>query len=618
MPAMQTSLDAVLKNSTPFKATAKWLKDFEKAAAAGNAKAARKLFMDDSHWRDLLAFTWHIDTVSGGDQIGRFLAQTLPRVKPHVFEIAEGRTPPSVVKRAGVETIEAIISFKTAVGPCSGVIRLVADDKGRLRVWVMLTSLEQISGHEERIHDHRPTGKEFSGGFGAENWLDVRNKQRAYEDHEPTVLVVGGGQSGLGIAACLGRLGLDTLVIDRHERVGDAWRKRYHNLVLHNEVFVNHLPYMPYPPNWPVYIPKDLLANFFEAYADAMELNIWGSTEIVSATHDEAAGRWTVVLRRGDGAERVVKPRHVVMATGVSSIPIRPKFPGLEDFKGTVMHSGDYKIGHPWKGKKALVFGTGNSGHDVAHDLHNSGADVTIVQRNTTLIVSLKEAQRIYTLYQGDTPLEDCDLIASAAPYPYLVKNYQLVAAENARQDKKLLAGLKKRGFKLDNGPPDNTGYQMKYLRRGGGYYFNVGCSDLIVDGSIKLEHFENIERFEAKGARMKDGSLMKADLVVTATGYKNQQEVVRLFMGDEMADRIGPVWGFGPDGEQRNMWRRTPQPGLWFTGGGLPHVRIFSKYLAMQIKAVEEGIISNAMPAAVLAADEAIDAGSEKRLETV
>lgn len=609
------SLEQHLQNTSPYEAISDWLNAFEAAAASDDAKAARQLFLDNSHWRDLLAFTWHLDTVSGADSIERLLDAKFPELRPHNFAVAEGRTPPGIVQRAGTETLEAIISFETSTGPCSGVVRLLPDDGGKWRAWILLTALEQISGHEEQTYDHRPTGKEFSGGFGAENWLDVRNKQRAYEDHEPTVVVVGGSQSGLGIAACLGRLGLDTLVIDRHERVGDAWRKRYHNLVLHNEVHVCHMPYMPCPPNWPTYIPKDLLANWLEAYADAMELNIWTGTELVSASHDEARGEWTVIVNR-DGEERVIKPKHVVMATGVSSIPIRPKFPGLENFKGTVMHSGDYQSGHSWKGKKALVFGTGNSGHDVAHDLHNSGADVTMVQRDTTLVVSLKEAQRIYTIYQEcETPLEDCDLIATAAPYPYLVKNYQAVAAKSAEEDRHLLEGLKARGMKLDNGKPDNTGYQMKYLRRGGGYYFNVGCSDLIVDGSIKLEHWENIDSFVEGGAKMKDGSIIEADLIVTATGYKNQQEVVRLFMGDVIADRIGVVWGFGDDGELRNMWRRTPQPGLWFAGGGLPHVRIFSKYLAMQIKAVEEGIISNDMPRPADQAGRTIGAG--KKLET-
>ena len=422
--------------------------------------------------------------------------------------------------------------------------------------------------------------------------MDLRNKDQAYLDREPAVLVVGGGQSGLGIAACLGQLGIDTLIIDRHERVGDAWRKRYHSLTLHNEVYINHLPYMQFPDNWPVFIPKDKLANWFETYAEAMELNCWTATEIVDGSYDDQSGQWTIRLRRGDGSERTLRPRHVVFATGVSAIPIRPELPGLDRFKGTVMHSGDYQSGHEWAGRKALVLGTGNSGHDVAHDLHASGADVNIVQRSTTLIVSLEQAQTVYSMYTEGPSLADCDLLATASPYPVLVRGYQIAAAAMQAADKELLDGLAARGFRLDNGPPDNTGYQMKYLRRGGGYYFNVGCSDLIVSGDIGLLHFDDIERFVEVGAKLKDGRIVEADLLVTATGYKNQQEVVRMYLGDEIADRIGPVWGFDDGGEQRNMWRRTAQPGLWFTAGGLPHVRIYSKYLALQIKACEENLL--------------------------
>jgi cation diffusion facilitator CzcD-associated flavoprotein CzcO len=609
-------INSALKNTTPVEATAHWLQNFETAARSNDAKAVRQLFLEDSHWRDLLAFTWNIETHSGADAIEALLKRTLATTKPHSLRIAPDRTPPQVVSRAGEDCIEAIIGFQTSVGPCSGIVRLMPDTHGRLRCWVLMTDLNDISNHEQQLGQHRPTGEEYSGGFGKKNWLDHRNKQWAYENHDPAVIVVGGSQSGLGIAACLGRFGVDTLVIDRHERVGDAWRKRYHNLVLHNEVFVNHLPYMKFPENWPVYIPKDKLANWFEAYADAMELNIWGNTEIKSGAYDEATDQWTVVMSRSDGTERTLKPRHVVFATGVSSIPIRPKLPGLESFDGTVMHSGDYQNGHAWKGKNAIVIGTGNSGHDVAHDLHASGVNTAIVQRNSTLIVSLKEAQRVYQLYQGDTPVEDCDLIASATPYPLLVKGYQITAAKNQEQDKALLDGLRARGFKLDNGPPDNTGFQMKYLRRGGGYYFNVGCSDLIVDGCIKLLQNSDIETFVAEGAKMKDGSTVKADLIVTATGYRNQQDVARLFMGDAVADRIGVVWGFGKDGEQRNMWRRTPQPGLWFTGGGLPHVRIYSKYLAMQIKAIEQGIISKDVPGSHDTANKTIDNAAGKQFE--
>ena len=592
------SLKDILQKSSPQQAVEAWLSQFEAAARSGDMDALMTCFVEDCHWRDLLAFTWDLRTFSGSDSIRLALEKTLATAQPKAFEIAEGRTPPRVVIRAGEETLEAIITFISAVGTCSGVVRLVPDPHkpSKLGAWVFLTTLDEIRGHEEQIFSRRPRGDEFSGGFGEENWQDVRNREVAFEDREPAVLVVGGGQAGLGIAACLGVLGIDTLTIDRHERVGDAWRKRYHNLVLHNEVYVNDLPYMPYPPNWPVYIPKDKLANWFEAYSEAMELNFWTSTEIVSGSYDERAGQWTVELKR-EGKKRIVKPRHIVMATGVSAIPIRPDWPGLDTFEGKLMHSGEYQNGHEWKGKKAIVIGTGNSGHDVAHDLCQSGADTTLVQRGTTLIVSLAEAQRVYTMYHEGPPVADNDLLATAAPYPVLVKAYQMACETNQENDKDLLEGLKARGFKLDFGPPDNTGYQMKYLRRGGGYYFNVGCSELIIDGKIELGHFEDIEHFTPTGAKLKNGEEIQAELIVTATGYKNQQDVARLYLGDDVADRLGTVWGFGEDGEQRNMWRRTPQPGLWFTGGGLPHVRIFSKYLAMQIKACEEGLIELDMP---------------------
>ena len=196
------------------------------------------------------------------------------------------------------------------------------------------------------------------------------------------MLVVGGGQAGLSIAARLKQLQIDALIVDREARIGDNWRKRYHALTLHNQVQVNHLPYMPFPPNWPVYIPKDKLANWFEAYVESMELNFWTGTEFESGAYDEAEGRWSVVLRRADGTRRTMHPRHIVMATGVSGIPNLPDIPGLKNFGGTVLHSSRYDDGENWKGKKAIVIGTGNSGHDIAQDLHSSGAEVTLVQRS--------------------------------------------------------------------------------------------------------------------------------------------------------------------------------------------------------------------------------------------
>ena len=166
------------------------------------------------------------------------------------------------------------------------------------------------------------------------------------------MLVVGGGQAGLSIAACLTQLGIDTLIVDREPRIGDNWRKRYHALVLHNQVHVNHLPYMRFPPNWPAYIPKDKIAGWFESYVQSMELNYWTATELEGGSYDDRAKRWSVRLRRADGSKREMRPRHVVLATAVSGIPNLPDIPTLRNFSGTILHSSQYDDAEAWKGKK--------------------------------------------------------------------------------------------------------------------------------------------------------------------------------------------------------------------------------------------------------------------------
>ncbi len=380
--------------------------------------------------------------------------------------------------------------------------------------------------------------------------------------------------------------------MDREQRIGDNWRNRYHALTLHNQVQVNHLPYMPFPPSWPTYIPKDKLAGWFEAYVEGMELNYWTATEFAGGAYNEREERWSVVLRRADGTKREMRPRHVVMATGVSGIPNLPDIPTLRNFGGKILHSSQYDDGEAWKGKRVLVIGTGNSGHDIAQDLYSSGAKVTLVQRSSTLIVNIEpSAQLPYALYDEGPPLEDCDLITTSIPLPLARKSHILLTERAKNLDRELLDGLERVGFKLDFGE-DGTGWQFKYLTRGGGYYFNVGCSDLIVEGEIGLVQFSDIAGFVAEGARLRTGDTLAADLIVLATGYKGQEYLVRKLFGDEVAARVGPIWGFGDEQELRNMFTRTAQPGLWFIAGSLAQCRIYSKYLGLQIKACEVGLL--------------------------
>ena len=575
-------------------AVGNWLAEFERALAQPDDRPLGSLFHAESHWRDVLALTWEIETVSGRDAILRELRAHAARARPRGFRIDPRRAEPRHVTRAGARTIEAFFTFETVEGRGSGVLRLTPQDgdEEQTKAWTLLTALDELKGYEEGAGGSPLGAKAHARDFRGPNWLDLRKAAGEYADRDPVVLVVGGGQAGLCAAARLTQLGIDTLIVDRGKRIGDNWRNRYHALTLHNQTQVNHLPYMPFPPNWPTYIPKDKLAGWFEAYVESMELNYWTATEFEGGRWDEREGRWVVRLRRADGGLREMRPRHLVMATGVSGIPSLPEIPSLRNFAGTVLHSSQYEDGEAWRGKSALVVGTGNSGHDIAQDLYSSGAKVAIVQRSPTLIVNVEPSAQIpYALYDEGPSLEDCDLITVSVPLALARQSHKLITEQARKLDRALLDALERVGFRLDFGE-DGTGWQFKYLTRGGGYYFNVGCSDLIAEGRIGLLQNSEIDAFVAEGARLRSGETLAADLVVLATGYKGQEFLVRKLFGEEIAAKVGPVWGFGKGQELRNMFMRTPQPGLWFIAGSLAQCRIYSKYLALQIKACEVGLL--------------------------
>lgn len=572
-----------------------WLQAFEAALASGDEAQVAALLTDDGNWRDVLAFTWHLLPRVGAQTIAAGFVERQPAVQARNFEINPNRTPPRHVKRLGRDCIEALYRFETKVGRGEGVLRLIsASDGGAAghKAWVISTSLEEIRGFAEKRGPNRPTGAAYSRNFGGDNWDDARRRAQNYEDHDPAVLVVGGAQAGLSIAARLNQIGVDTLVVEKWPRIGDSWRNRYHSLALHNSIKVNNLPYMPFPDTWPNYIPKDMLGLWFEFYAQVMEINHWTSTEFTKGEWDEAAKCWTVSLKRADGSERTMRPRHIVFANGVSSYPLIPEIPGLDTFKGDVIHSEGFDSGAPYAGKKALIIGTGSSANDIALDMYSFGCDTTLVQRGSTTVVSIDPSAKLnYALYDEGPPVEDCDLIASSATPPMIIEAYKGAVKRMLELDHDMVEGLKGIGFKFDIGE-DNTGHQMKYRRRGGGYNLDAGSSDLMIKGEIGLLQNENIERYCPEGALLKDGTIVPADVIVLGTGYYPQGELVRRALGEEMAAKIGQIWGEDADGELANMFKRTPQQGAWFIAGSLTQARIYSKYLALQIKGMEEGLV--------------------------
>ncbi|MEM8729253.1 MAG: NAD(P)/FAD-dependent oxidoreductase [Pseudomonadota bacterium] len=569
---------------------------FGAALENGDIDGATSLFQDDCYWRDLVSFTWNIKTVEGKDQVADMLRHQLATTKPSGWAVAEGEVP---TEDGGITT--AWITFETEVARGFGLIRL----KDGL-IWTLLTTMVELKGHEEPHGDHRPMGAKHGAGKNRTTWLEERQKEAAELGYatQPYCVIVGGGQGGIALGARLRQLGVPTIIVERNERPGDSWRKRYKSLCLHDPVWYDHLPYMKFPENWPVFSPKDKIGDWLEMYTKVMELNYWTHTTAKSATYDEATKEWTLVVDR-DGEEVVLKPKQLVMATGMSGKANMPSFPGMEKFKGDQHHSSQHPGPDAYKGKKAVVVGSNNSAHDICAALWENDVDVTMLQRSSTHIVRSDTLMEIGLgdLYSeravaAGVTTEKADLIFASLPYGIL-HEFQIPAyAAMKEQDKDFYDGLEKAGFWLDWGD-DESGLFMKYLRRGSGYYIDIGASQLIIDGKVKLKRGQVVEVDET-GVILDDGSHLDADVIIYATGYKSMNGWLADLAGQDMADKVGKVWGLGSDttkdpgpweGEQRNMWKPTQQDALWFHGGNLHQSRHYSQFLSLQIKARMEGI---------------------------
>ena len=289
---------------------------------------------------------------------------------------------------------------------------------------------------------------------------------------------------------------------------------------------------MPFPTFWPKFTPKDKLGDWFETYASSLELNVWLQSSLKELSWSDDSKSWTITLdrlRNGKIEARTIHPRFIIQATGHSGEKNFPSsMPGINDFKGDVLcHSSEFVGAKPnSKGKKAIVVGCCNSGHDIAQDFHENGYDVTIVQRSSTYVISSKNVLDVLLagLYdETGPPTEDADLLFMSIPNAVVKRIHVDATEEVARRDRELLEGLSKAGFKLDNGP-EGSGFFMKYFQRGGGYYIDVGCSQLIADGKINVKQGQEVTRVNAHSLTFADGEELSADEVVFATGYSNMR----------------------------------------------------------------------------------------------
>ncbi|KAJ6490350.1 hypothetical protein C8R47DRAFT_1273552 [Mycena vitilis] len=553
-----------------------WFESFSTAVTNGNVDGVMALFAEGALWRDILALTWDFRTFHGAN-ISKFLADRLVDAQMSTLKLKNEYLE---LKRPypDLAWIQAMFTFETRLGLGSGVFRLIPQKAGGWKAHCMFTNLEDLKGFPEKVGPLRDSEPNHG------KWEAARRRSSAFEDSEPTVLIVGGGQSGLELAARLRCLDISVLVVEKNARVGDNWRNRYDALCLHDPVWYDHMPYLSFPSTWPVYTPAKKLANWLENYAEALEIPVWTSSEVTSASPTSSEG-WSVTVSNAQGQPRIFTVKHLVFATGFGSYRGKlPTYPGMDEFKGQIIHSSQHKKATDHAGKKVVVIGACTSAHDLCADYHEHGVDVTMFQRSSTYVMTTKNGWRVLMegVYSENAPPVDvADRLNASYPNRLTEVLAPRRTLEIAEADKVLLDGLRKRGFRLNLGYKD-AGFSLAVWENAGGYYLDVGTSQLIVDGKIKLKNDSLIERFTANGLKFENGSELPADVVVFATGVGDVRDNVRRVCGDELAAKCKPIWGLDEDGEIQGCWRDL---------GNLAYCRFHSKHVALQIKAMEEGI---------------------------
>ncbi len=567
-----------------------WLAGFAAAVAVPARADWGTLFVDECYWRDLLAFTWDIVTLDGRAAIADMVGQQAGLIGATGF-IADDPALPMT------DDTQGWFTFTTASARCRGHVQL---REGRAHV--LLTAMVELIGHEEIGGPRRPDGIAHRAEKGRRTWLDQREQTAETLGHsvQPYCLIVGGGHNGLMLAARLKRLGVPTLVVDALDKPGDGWRSRYRSLYLHDPVFLDHFPYLPFPDHWPLYTSKDKIADWLEIYAKAMEIDFWGGAVCTAASHDEKSGVWTVTIARG-GQTLTLRPTQLVLATGLSGAKHIPAIAGAQRFGGQQYHSADHGSGATLAGKRCIVIGSNNSAHDICVDLWEHDAQVTMIQRSPTIVVradTMREGAKTLYYAQPGADIDLADLMFAAAPFRPRLAAEKAFTDYLRQVDAAFYQRLQDSGFQLWHGE-DETGFFMAYYRRAAGYYIDVGGSELIAAGEIAVRHGE-IAEIGAAGLTMADGSFLPADVIIYATGYRPMHESVGQLISPEVQRCVGPCWGLGSgtqgdpgpwQGELRNMWKPTAQQGLWFQGGNLMQCRFHSLHLALQLKARMAGV---------------------------
>ncbi|KAL2378319.1 hypothetical protein RJZ90_006075, partial [Blastomyces dermatitidis] len=492
-------------------------------------------FIGDALWKDLYSLTGLPRTFSTAKTIEAAWNDVSRIHKPSDFTFTPG-TAEIVRRMPKLSWVEARFTFQTRGCPasfCSGMVSLVPDGEGGWKIWILRTILERLKGHLD-VDTPSPQARIINP-----------------EANQFDCLVVGAGQCGLSTAGRLQSLGVNYLLIDKNDNIGDNWLLRYDSMKLHTLRAYAHLPFeRTFPESYPELLSKYDLAKRYKLWSDMLGINVWLSSQLTSGSWDKDGKRWNLIIRRKDG-ETCVVVRHLVLATGAGGqTPVAPTFP-----------------------ERICVSMEGEVGSGAKSKLLHCDAMYE-------MLIRTDEPQARY----NDTfPTDLADRIEYTTPLSIVNKmvmaRFHAMVSQNTEQ----LDALERVGFRVKRcGSPISTLYE-----EGGRHYIDVGTSAKVAQGLIKVKSGTAISSYSKDGLMFDDGSELEADIIILATGFEMSfRPTVARILGADIAARVEEFWGLDEEGEVRGAWKPIGHPGLWYMGGPFGHSRFFSRFVSLQIKA--------------------------------
>ncbi|KAL6705095.1 hypothetical protein ACN47E_007354 [Coniothyrium glycines] len=561
-----------------------------------------------AHWRDLLALSSTLRTFNSSTKFKSAWKDLTALRKPRSFEFEEGSS--RVVRIGQVAIITAQFHFENGLEPsgrCLGFLTIAPEISGKTtangdqaveyKIYALSTILESIDGYGNP--DIYPSHL-LNGSAGTTTSNDVVNgssqsKQRNGENGSASelldfdALVIGLGPSGLSNIARLKALGVRAIACDTIPEVGLNWTDRYDSLKLHTPKMQNSLPFNFKPPvDAPYYLTAKDIKRFYQSFVDEYKLHdsLWLSTSVKHASYNSTTNSWVVTVKRS-GQERTVTTRHLIFCLGMTGrVPRQPTIPGRDKFTGTVIHAVDFINAKSWAGKRGVVVGTANTGHDVAEDMVKAGMHVTMVQRSHTPVLNVARLP-LHKAYHENVDVTDTDKHFHAEPLAIQRVTMKAMFRELVEHDREKFNQLEAKGFRVDR---EADLLEILY-ERGGRHYMDVGVSQMIIDGKIEVKSGSALAEYTAQGLKFADGSEIAADVIVFATGYAHDMKVsVARLLDAEVAEKLDESGYLDEEGNPRGSWKPIGHPNIWFCPGDISHSRFFSRFVALQVKADVEG----------------------------